>query len=198
MTDLLLAVVGITMAETIRSQLKRRVWPSLTAPGFDINRNTLNLIHNQTLFWVGFFFSPLLPAVIVIKMYFTFHIKKVSQGYNLYIQVIFNEQLLEISSNLEVNEMNNILRIKKNLRIKRYIQESKLKKLQKKLKASRKTSACSSCKYTVNKYFLTELIQVNFGVWSQAFSVLPINSLQPNVLTDRCAIRYEDSSVELE
>lgn len=77
MTDLLLAVVGITVAETIRSQLKRRVWPSLTAPGFDINRNTLNLIHNQTLFWVGFFFSPLLPAVIVIKMYFTFHIKKV-------------------------------------------------------------------------------------------------------------------------
>lgn len=91
MTDLLLAVVGITVAETIRSQLKRRVWPSLTAPGFDINRNTLNLIHNQTLFWVGFFFSPLLPAVIVIKMYFTFHIKKVGQGYIFYIQVIFNE-----------------------------------------------------------------------------------------------------------
>ncbi|KAG8296208.1 Transmembrane channel-like protein 5 [Homalodisca vitripennis] len=76
MTDLLLAVLGMTLAETVRSQLKKKVWPSLTAPGFDISRNTLNLIHNQTLFWVGFFFSPLLPLVMVVKMFLTFYIKK--------------------------------------------------------------------------------------------------------------------------
>lgn len=77
MTDLLLAVGAMTLAETMRSQLRRHVWPTLSAPGFDISRNTLNLIHNQTLFWVGFFFSPLLPMVMVVKMFLTFYIKKV-------------------------------------------------------------------------------------------------------------------------
>ncbi|XP_054273355.1 transmembrane channel-like protein 5 isoform X2 [Macrosteles quadrilineatus] len=76
MTDLLLAVLATTLAETVRARLVRRVWPSVAAPAFDLSRNTLNLIHNQTLFWVGFFFSPLLSMVMVIKMFLTFYIKK--------------------------------------------------------------------------------------------------------------------------
>nr|CAD7432069.1 unnamed protein product [Timema monikensis] len=52
-------------------------WKRLGAPEFDVARNTLNLIYNQTLFFVGFYFSPLLAAVIVIKMFIMFYIRKV-------------------------------------------------------------------------------------------------------------------------
>uniref|UniRef100_A0A1B6C112 TMC domain-containing protein n=1 Tax=Clastoptera arizonana TaxID=38151 RepID=A0A1B6C112_9HEMI len=75
MADFIVAVVAMTIAEFIRSRLNEW-YPRIGAPGFDISRNTLNLIHNQTLFWVGFFFSPLLSFVMVVKMYLTFHIKK--------------------------------------------------------------------------------------------------------------------------
>ncbi|XP_011700124.1 PREDICTED: transmembrane channel-like protein 5 isoform X1 [Wasmannia auropunctata] len=45
-------------------------------PEFDIARNTLNLIYNQTLFWIGFYFSPLTSVMIVIKLIFTFYAKR--------------------------------------------------------------------------------------------------------------------------
>nr|CAI5856321.1 unnamed protein product [Callosobruchus analis] len=38
-------------------------------PHFDISRHTMQIIYNQTLFWVGFVFSPLLSIVITIKMF---------------------------------------------------------------------------------------------------------------------------------
>lgn len=82
MTDFIMALV-IAVAEFIRSQLNRRhIWTKLGPPSFDISRNTLNLIHNQTLFWVGFFFSPLLSFVIVTKMVLLFYIKKFSVLHN--------------------------------------------------------------------------------------------------------------------
>lgn len=56
----------------------RYVWKGIGAPEFDIARNTLNLIYNQTLFWVGFYYSPLLSAVIAIKLFITFYIKQAS------------------------------------------------------------------------------------------------------------------------
>jgi len=43
---------------------------------FDIAHNTLNLIYNQTLFWMGFYFSPLISVMIVIKLIFTFYMKR--------------------------------------------------------------------------------------------------------------------------
>lgn len=42
---------------------------------FDIAWNTMQIIYNQTLFWVGLVFSPLLPAVVVVKLLLTWYIR---------------------------------------------------------------------------------------------------------------------------
>ncbi|XP_067006643.2 transmembrane channel-like protein 5 isoform X1 [Anabrus simplex] len=75
--DFLIAIVGTSLSELVRRRIYETLWKGIGVPEFDIARNTLNLIYNQTLFFVGFFFSPLLSFIIVIKMFITFYIKKI-------------------------------------------------------------------------------------------------------------------------
>ncbi|XP_033608829.1 transmembrane channel-like protein 5 isoform X2 [Cryptotermes secundus] len=75
-TDFLLAVVGTSLAEFVRFQIYKLMWKKIGGPEFDIARNTLNIIYNQTLFFVGLYFSPLLAFIVVLKMFITFYVKK--------------------------------------------------------------------------------------------------------------------------
>ncbi|XP_042203710.1 transmembrane channel-like protein 5 isoform X1 [Homarus americanus] len=45
---------------------------------FDISRNTLHLIYNQTLLWAGLFFCPLSPLIVLLKITIMFYIQKFS------------------------------------------------------------------------------------------------------------------------
>lgn len=74
--DFIISVFGVLVVQMIRSRLCTTFGKNICSPKFDIARNTMNLIYNQTLFWVAFYFSPMMSVVIVVKMILTFYIKK--------------------------------------------------------------------------------------------------------------------------
>lgn len=73
--DFIASIFGICLQFT-RSMLYKRSSTKIGRPEFDVARNTLNLIYNQTLFWMSFYFSPLMSLIIMIKLIFTFYIKR--------------------------------------------------------------------------------------------------------------------------
>ncbi|XP_011870083.1 PREDICTED: transmembrane channel-like protein 5 isoform X1 [Vollenhovia emeryi] len=71
-----IAMLSGACLHVARSTVYKRFSTKVCRPEFDIARNTLNLIYNQTLFWMGFYFSPLMSVLIVIKLIFTFYVKR--------------------------------------------------------------------------------------------------------------------------
>ncbi|XP_043466058.1 transmembrane channel-like protein 5 [Leptopilina heterotoma] len=75
--DFIISVIGVLLVQMIRSKCCTIAFgKNVCSPNFDIARNTMNLIYNQTLFWVAFYFSPMMSVIIVLKMMLTFYIKK--------------------------------------------------------------------------------------------------------------------------
>jgi len=60
----------------VRLLVFKFVKSSIDLPEFDLSMGSLSLIFNQSLLWIGLLFSPLLAAVVCIKMLLTFYIKK--------------------------------------------------------------------------------------------------------------------------
>ncbi|XP_056228090.1 transmembrane channel-like protein 5 [Seriola aureovittata] len=80
--DFLFLMLGSFFGEFLSNVIGTRLLPRLGVPEFDIARNVLELIYAQTLAWIGIYFSPLLPAIQIVKFFILFYLKKVSLTQN--------------------------------------------------------------------------------------------------------------------
>lgn len=78
--DFFTTTIGASVIQACRLFLSMK-WPKVGVSEFDISRGTLGLVFNQTLLWVGLLFSPMLATIVLIKMFLTFYIKKLSLIY---------------------------------------------------------------------------------------------------------------------
>ncbi|XP_054459565.1 transmembrane channel-like protein 5 [Anoplopoma fimbria] len=76
--DFLFLMLGSFFGEFLSNVIGTRLLPRLGVPEFDVARNVLELIYAQTLAWIGIYFSPLLPAIQILKFFILFYLKKVS------------------------------------------------------------------------------------------------------------------------
>ncbi|RUS81072.1 hypothetical protein EGW08_011158 [Elysia chlorotica] len=53
-------------------------WRSIERAEFATGRHTLELVYSQSLCWLGLFYSPLLPVVVILKLIIIFYIKRFS------------------------------------------------------------------------------------------------------------------------
>lgn len=82
--DFVVVVITTLGVETLRKVLfhRFRCFKKIGMQQFDIPRNVLDLVYGQCLVLIGTFFSPLLPAMGVIKLAILFYVKKISLMYN--------------------------------------------------------------------------------------------------------------------
>ncbi|XP_029364795.1 transmembrane channel-like protein 5 [Echeneis naucrates] len=80
--DFLFLMLGSFFGEFLSNVIGTRLIPRFGVPEFDIARNVLELIYAQTLAWIGIYFSPLLPAIQIVKFFILFYLKKVSLTQN--------------------------------------------------------------------------------------------------------------------
>ncbi|KAM9363076.1 transmembrane channel-like protein 5 [Symphorus nematophorus] len=80
--DFLFLMLGSFFGEFLSNVIGTRFLPSLGVPEFDVARNVLEIIYAQTLAWIGIYFSPLLPAIQILKFFILFYLKKVSLTQN--------------------------------------------------------------------------------------------------------------------
>ncbi|XP_055389995.1 transmembrane channel-like protein 5 isoform X2 [Condylostylus longicornis] len=74
--DFIISGLGLPFVQLLQVLLFKKFWPSMSKPSFDISRKSLGLVFNQTLLWVGLLFSPMLSAVVTLKMISNFYIMK--------------------------------------------------------------------------------------------------------------------------
>lgn len=76
--DFLFLILGSFFGEFLSNVVGTRLLPRWGVPEFDVARNVLEIIYAQTLAWIGIYFSPLLPAIQILKFFILFYLKKVS------------------------------------------------------------------------------------------------------------------------
>ncbi|KAI4456234.1 transmembrane channel-related [Holotrichia oblita] len=72
--DFFFSVIFLSLFEGARYLLHKK-FKSIKAPEFDISGNTFSVIYNQTLFWLGFYYSPMLGVVIILKLFLTWYVR---------------------------------------------------------------------------------------------------------------------------
>ncbi|KAM9857692.1 transmembrane channel-like protein 5 [Aulostomus maculatus] len=80
--DFFFLMLGSFFGEFLSNVIGTRYLPRLGVPEFDVARNVLDLIYTQSLAWIGIYFSPLLPAIQILKVFILFYLKKVSLTHN--------------------------------------------------------------------------------------------------------------------
>ncbi|XP_037546198.1 transmembrane channel-like protein 5 [Nematolebias whitei] len=80
--DFLFLMLGSFFGEFLSNIIGTKLQPRLGVPEFDVAKNVLDLIYAQTLAWIGIYFSPLLPAIQIVKFFILFYLKKVSLTQN--------------------------------------------------------------------------------------------------------------------
>lgn len=82
--DLFVIFVTSVVVDVIRKQFVTRILclRGLGMSPFEIPENVLDLVYGQCLIWIGAFFSPLLPAMGILKLFVLFYIKKLNLVHN--------------------------------------------------------------------------------------------------------------------